>query len=236
MILVSRCLERIGDHAVDIGEQTAYLVTGEFREFTDASHPEGVSDSRVDRRRPPAPLRFRAHEVVARPQDDGVLRPVHRAPARTRSRRRAWSMRASARSRSARCARQQVKELENQGDELTREIIELLNTQYITPFDREDIYELAKAIDDVVDLHRERVRPARRSTRSSRADAAVTRAVPDARRRRPSTSPGRSPSCAASATPSATSSRSRRSRTRADQTSFARRSPRSSRTTWIPSR
>jgi phosphate transport system protein len=43
MILVSRCLERIGDHAVDIGERTAYLVTGEFREFTDASHPEGVS-------------------------------------------------------------------------------------------------------------------------------------------------------------------------------------------------
>src|SRR2546421_482702 len=39
MIIVSRCLERIGDHAVDIGEQAAYLVTGEFREFTDASHP-----------------------------------------------------------------------------------------------------------------------------------------------------------------------------------------------------
>jgi phosphate transport system protein len=40
MIIVSRCLERIGDHAVDIGEQTAYLVTGELREFTDASPPE----------------------------------------------------------------------------------------------------------------------------------------------------------------------------------------------------
>jgi phosphate transport system protein len=38
MIVVSRCLERIGDHAVDVGEQTAYLVSGEFREFTDASH------------------------------------------------------------------------------------------------------------------------------------------------------------------------------------------------------
>ena len=40
MIIVSRCLERIGDHAVDIGEQTAYLVTGEFREFTDASRDD----------------------------------------------------------------------------------------------------------------------------------------------------------------------------------------------------
>ena len=40
MIIVSRCFERIGDHAVDIGERTAYLVTGEFREFTDASHSE----------------------------------------------------------------------------------------------------------------------------------------------------------------------------------------------------
>jgi phosphate transport system protein len=38
MLVVSRCVERIGDHAVDIGEQIAYLVTGEFRELTDASH------------------------------------------------------------------------------------------------------------------------------------------------------------------------------------------------------
>ena len=42
MLLISRCLERIGDHAVDIGEQTAYLISGEFREFTDASRPESA--------------------------------------------------------------------------------------------------------------------------------------------------------------------------------------------------
>jgi phosphate transport system protein len=40
MVIVSRAIERIGDHAVDIGEQTAFLLTAEFREFTDASHPE----------------------------------------------------------------------------------------------------------------------------------------------------------------------------------------------------
>ena len=39
ILVVSRCVERIGDHAVDIGEQVSYLVTGEFREFSDASHP-----------------------------------------------------------------------------------------------------------------------------------------------------------------------------------------------------
>jgi phosphate transport system protein len=40
MMLVARCIERIGDNAVDIGEQTAFVVTGLFREFEDASHPE----------------------------------------------------------------------------------------------------------------------------------------------------------------------------------------------------
>ena len=41
MVVVARTIERIGDRAVDVGEQTAYLLTAEFREFTDASHPVG---------------------------------------------------------------------------------------------------------------------------------------------------------------------------------------------------
>jgi phosphate transport system protein len=40
MHVISRQIERVGDHAVDIGEQVAFLVTGVFQEFTDASHPE----------------------------------------------------------------------------------------------------------------------------------------------------------------------------------------------------
>jgi phosphate transport system protein len=42
MMLVARALERIGDNAVDIGEQVAFVVTGLFREFEDASHPGGI--------------------------------------------------------------------------------------------------------------------------------------------------------------------------------------------------
>ena len=39
MVIVARCIERIGDNAVDIGEQVAFVVTGLFREFSDSSHP-----------------------------------------------------------------------------------------------------------------------------------------------------------------------------------------------------
>ena len=39
MILVARAIERIGDNTVDVGEQVAFVVTGLFREFQDASHP-----------------------------------------------------------------------------------------------------------------------------------------------------------------------------------------------------
>jgi phosphate transport system protein len=41
MLLAARAIERIGDNAVDIGEQVAFVVTGLFREFEDASHPSG---------------------------------------------------------------------------------------------------------------------------------------------------------------------------------------------------
>jgi phosphate transport system protein len=42
MLLAARAIERIGDNAVDIGEQVAFIVTGLFREFEDASHPDAL--------------------------------------------------------------------------------------------------------------------------------------------------------------------------------------------------
>jgi phosphate transport system protein len=41
MTQVARALERIGDNAVDIGEETAFVASGVYREFEDASHTEG---------------------------------------------------------------------------------------------------------------------------------------------------------------------------------------------------
>jgi len=46
---------------------------------------------------------------------------------------------------------EQVKKEETEGDAITRQLITLLNTQYVTPFDRDDIYMLATEVDDVVD-------------------------------------------------------------------------------------
>ena len=44
-----------------------------------------------------------------------------------------------------------IKDLEHRGDEVAHKTIELLHTTFITPFDREDIYELISKMDDVID-------------------------------------------------------------------------------------
>ena len=45
----------------------------------------------------------------------------------------------------------EIKELEHTGDKITHEIINKLNKTFVTPFDREDIYDLSRALDDVLD-------------------------------------------------------------------------------------
>ena len=47
---------------------------------------------------------------------------------------------------------QAIKELEHVGDQITHEVVKKLNTSFITPIDREDIYALASRLDDVLDL------------------------------------------------------------------------------------
>ncbi|MBP1720387.1 MAG: phosphate transport regulator related to PhoU [Deltaproteobacteria bacterium] len=47
--------------------------------------------------------------------------------------------------------RERVKQIEREADELRRIVIEELNQTFVTPFDREDIFSLSRAIDDVMD-------------------------------------------------------------------------------------
>jgi predicted phosphate transport protein (TIGR00153 family) len=44
-----------------------------------------------------------------------------------------------------------IREAEHEGDRLTHEVIDLLNRTFVTPFDRDDMFRLASAIDDVCD-------------------------------------------------------------------------------------
>ena len=45
----------------------------------------------------------------------------------------------------------EIKELEHEGDRLTRELVDLLNRTFVTPIDRDDLYRLAAALDDICD-------------------------------------------------------------------------------------
>src|SRR5882672_8278587 len=44
-----------------------------------------------------------------------------------------------------------IKEREHEGDRLTHEVIDLLNRTFVTPFDRDDMYRLVSALDDICD-------------------------------------------------------------------------------------
>jgi uncharacterized protein len=46
----------------------------------------------------------------------------------------------------------QIKELERRGDELTHDVVTLINQTFVTPFDRDDIYRLASVVDDICDF------------------------------------------------------------------------------------
>ena len=84
MTLVARALERIGDNAVDIGEQVAFVVTGLFREFSDSSRPPALASELTARGRtdaaPPRSVAI-SHPItidIQRQAAHGQVRPVSR--------------------------------------------------------------------------------------------------------------------------------------------------------------
>src|SRR3974390_1751933 len=49
-------------------------------------------------------------------------------------------------------SQRKIKEVEHKGDTITHDIIKKLNKSFVTPFEREDIYALSSALDDILDL------------------------------------------------------------------------------------
>jgi len=87
------------------------------------------------------------------PQDDKFIPYFEQAAENLKKAGEAYVLLGKAGSRDEIIAlRDQIKDLEHAGDDITHKIFEELNLSFITPFDREDIYELTKSMDDVVDL------------------------------------------------------------------------------------
>ena len=87
------------------------------------------------------------------PQDDKFLQHFENAADNLRDAAELYASLAKANSNEElSLIREEIKKLEHVGDNLTHTIFEELNTSFITPFDREDIYSLTKRMDDVLDL------------------------------------------------------------------------------------
>ena len=87
------------------------------------------------------------------PQDDKFLPHFENAADNLREAAELYASLAKANSNEELAVvREEIKKLEHVGDNLTHTIFEELNTSFITPFDREDIYSLTKSMDDVLDL------------------------------------------------------------------------------------
>ncbi len=106
--------------------------------------------------RPTAPLGCRrSGALLAPPSRPDLLRPLHRGRSEQRSRSQAARRDDAhlARERGRSRARSSIAEQE--GDRITHEIVKRLNSTFVTPIDREDIYALATQMDDIVDFTEE---------------------------------------------------------------------------------
>ena len=148
-----------------------------------------------------------------------------------------------------------IREAEHEGDRLTHEVINLLNRTFVTPLDRDDMYRLASAIDDVcdhvdeaadnIDLYEVRDVPARAQEQAdvvyraaSRLHEAVELLEGQATRRSSSTpcasSRTRATGSPARRSPTSSAARRTRSRSSAGRTSTSRSRKRSTRARTPP--
>ena len=150
IVLISRNLERIADHATNIAEDVIYIVRGEdVRERGDKEIRKGI---RTRGEVPKVPLTLPAEGPIARTlQEEAELFGLFREVAA--------NVLAGAKAlhemfeqyRNPRAQWEGIEELERRGDELTHRVIRRLNETFITIIDRPNLHALASRLDDVLD-------------------------------------------------------------------------------------
>lgn len=150
LILISRNLERIGDHATNIAEDVIYIVRGEdVRERGDKEIRKGI------RRReelPKIPFASLSQGPVARAlQEEEELFGLFREAAANVLDGAKALQEMFEHYRDPRSQWEGIERLERRGDELTHQVIRRLNETFITLLDRVDLHGLATGLDDVLD-------------------------------------------------------------------------------------
>lgn len=149
LLLVSRNLERMGDHATNIGEDVVYLVRGEdIRERGDKEIRKGLRQRGNGRETRPWPILSAGQPGTSQDEFLSLLRDAaDNAAAAARALQEMVSG-----AGDFRAGWKRVEDLEHRGDELTHEMHRRLNRTFITPISRPNLQALISGIDTVVDM------------------------------------------------------------------------------------
>lgn len=151
LALIARFYERLGDHAVNIAQRLDAMVlprrlsTSRFFSAFGPEHDRGRPEPAAHRG-----LRARLRRLRVVPNDRRFAEVFEEAAVNARHcADELHQLVTNYGDLTQRCDR--IQTLEHRGDQLSLEVLRLLDTSFITPYDREDIHKLTEELDDVVD-------------------------------------------------------------------------------------